>query len=261
MCKTKYILFSITFISILFSSCYTTRDKELLQTRSDLPVYDSVPYHEYTIRPNDEILIRVIAAKTDATKMLPNSMTSESAGGSSSSGGTTGGNNTGYRVYEDGTIDLPYIKGIYINGMTVEQAQQAVQTRINEFIPDAVVKLTLANKTFTMFGEIGNGQFFIYKDRMNIYQALAMSGLINRTGDRKHVKILRQMPDGKQVMKEFDIRSKSIINSEFYYIYPNDIIYVQRDPQSFWKTATTLTATFGFITSSFNFLATVLMFK
>ena len=61
-----------------------------------------------------------------------------------------------------------------------------------------------------------------------------MSGEIRYTGDYKKVKIIRETDKGTQTL-EFDIRPKSIINSEYYYIYPNDIIYVQRNPASFYK--------------------------
>jgi len=62
-----------------------------------------------------------------------------------------------YRVYPDGTIDLPFIKNIYIEGLTLNEASKVIEDRFRELIPDAAIKLTLANKTFTVIGEAGTG--------------------------------------------------------------------------------------------------------
>jgi polysaccharide export outer membrane protein len=119
--------------------------------------------------------------------------------------------------------------------------------------------LSLANKTFTIFGDAGSGIFPIYKEKMTIFQALSMSGDFSETSDRKHIRIIRESEKGTQVM-EFDIRPRSIIDSKYYYIYPNDIIYVQRQFSSFYKVnnyATLLTV----INFSFSLLFGVLNYK
>jgi polysaccharide export outer membrane protein len=246
--KNKNLIIGLI-VPFLLTSCYTYKDKALLQERSDIPVYDSVPYHEYHIRPNDEIIYRVISTAKKSVFQSNNS-----------SSETSMTNVITYRVYEDGTIDIPFVKGIEISGMTIADAEKEVQRRVREIEPDATVRLTLANKTFSMIGDIGEGNYFIYKEKMTIFQALAQSGLVPATGDKKHIKILRQTENGGQKILEFDIRSKSIINSEYYYVYPNDVIYVQRDKGSFYKVST-YTSVIGLITSTFNFMATIFLFK
>jgi polysaccharide export outer membrane protein len=244
----------IIFTAFSLTSCYTYRDKALLQTSAFLPVYDSVAFRAYHLRPNDAIIYRIISVEESA-KIF---------GGIANSSNNTGGlgteNMITYRIYQDGTIDIPYVKGIKIGGLTLPDAEKEIQRRLRAIIPDATVKIALANNNFYAVGDIGNSEFYIYKDRMNIFQALAQTGLIDVIGDRKHVKILRQQPDGSSKILEFDLRPKSIINSEYYYIYPNDVIYVRRDPQSFYKVQN-FGSTLTLITSTFNFLATILLFK
>ncbi|MDR2824754.1 MAG: polysaccharide biosynthesis/export family protein [Prevotellaceae bacterium] len=249
--KSIYILLVSVFG---FTSCYTYRDKTLLQTSTYLPVYDSVAFKVYHLRPGDEIIYRVISV--DETAKI--------FGGTSNSismdGGLNSQNMVTYRIYQDGTIDIPYVKSIKISGLTLPDAEKEIQQRIRKIIPDANVKIAMANNNFYTVGDIGNGTYYIYKDRMNIFQALAQTGLVPVIGDKKHIKILRQQPDGSSKVIEFDIRPKSVVNSEYYYVYPNDVIYVRRDPQSFYKVQN-FGATLGLITSSFNFLATILLFN
>ncbi|MCL1867740.1 MAG: polysaccharide biosynthesis/export family protein [Paludibacter sp.] len=248
--KSFYI---IIFTVFALTSCYTYRDKALLQTSNYLPIYDSVAFKAYHLRPNDAIIYRIISVDESA-KIFGG--TSNNASGL----GLGTDNMITYRIYQDGTIDIPYVKGIKIGGLTLPDAEKEMQRRLRSIIPDATVKIALANNNFYTVGDIGNSEFYIYKDRMNIFQALAQTGLINVIGDRKHVKILRQQPDGSSKVIEFDLRPKSIINSEYYYIYPNDVIYVRRDPQSFYKVQN-FGATLTLITSTFNFLATILLLK
>ena len=79
-----------------------------------------------------------------------------------------------------------------------------------------------------------------------------------RIGDRKHVKIIRET-EGKPEIMEFDIRPNSVIKSKYYYIYPNDIIYVQKDPASFYK-ANSYGSFIGLISSSISLFTTVFYF-
>lgn len=85
--------------------------------------------------------------------------------------------------------------------------------------------------------------------RINIYQALANSGTISNIGDIKNVKIIRQTSDGTEV-KTFDLRSKDIVDSEFYYIQPNDVIYVQQMKRRFFGEINSFTGIFGMITTA-----------
>ena len=68
---------------------------------------------------------------------------------------------------------------------------------------------------------------------MNIYQALALSGGVSPSADLAHVKILRRSVEGTKII-EFDIRPRSVIDSEYYYVYPNDVIYFDFSKRRFW---------------------------
>ena len=86
-----------------------------------------------------------------------------------------------------------------------------------------------------------------------------MSGDFNEASDRKHVRIIRETNNGTKIL-EFDIRPKSIIDSKYYYIYPNDIIYVRKEFSSFYK-VNNYSALLSIITFSMSLLFTVLNYK
>ncbi len=247
--KVSKIQFLILCILMLTStSCYTYRNTGLLQQHNkNLPDYETAIYQDYKIRVNDEILYRVITIDETAPRMMPAATASSNAQ-----------NMLSYRVYSDGTIDLPFLNQVPVEGLTIEEAEKMIGERMREILPDATVKLTLANKTFTIIGDIGTGIFPVYKDRLTIFQALSLSGDLLQSGDRKHVRILRETDEGPKILK-FDIRPASIIESDYYYIYPNDIIYVQRAPSSFYKVSN-YGSFLGLITTSITLFFTVLYY-
>lgn len=244
--KNSIKIFTTLIIALSMTSCYNYKNLRLLQENNKLlPTYEKSIYSDYRIQINDEIIYRLITADETISKLI-----------SPQTSSSTNQSMITYRVHTDGTIDLPFVSHIYIKGLTITEATKAIEVRLKELIPDATVKLSLSNKTFTIFGDAGSGIFPIYKQKLTIFQALAMSGDFNETSDRKHIRIIRDTEKGTQIL-EFDIRPKSIIDSKYYYIYPNDIIYIQRDFSSFYK-VNTFSALINVISFSFSILLAVL---
>ena len=232
-------------LGMLMTSCYGYRQVGLLQERDDLPQYDSVAYQPYRLQVNDEIIYRVITMDETLAKTLSSNENTNSQYANS------------YRIYSDGTVDSPFLAPIKLAGLTELEAQDTLRKAFREIIPDADVKLAMYNKRFTVMGDARSGVYNIYKERMTIFQALAMSGDLMNSGDRRHVRIIRPRGNGEPMVMEFDIRPNSIINSEYYYVYPNDLIYVSRDSGSFYKQSS-YSSFLALITSSVSLLITVL---
>lgn len=245
----KLSIIVLSLVALLMSSCYSHRVIGYLQepTKGNkLPVYDSAAYDPYRIRVNDEIIYRLITLDETMSKML----------GSNTNVGSQYANS--YRVYPDSTIDLPFLPPVKVAGLTEMEAQDTLRVAFREIIPDADVKLALYNKYFSVIGDANAGRYYIYKEKMNIFQALALTGDVMNSGDRRHIRIIRPRDGGQEPeILEFDIRTNSIIDSKYYYIYPNDVIYVARTKDSFYKVPT-YSGFISLITSSVALLTTVL---
>ena len=244
--RIKYfqiIVFALLLVAL--NSCYSYRQVGLLQEREDLPQYDSIAYEPYRLQVNDEIVYRVITMDQTIAKTLSTNNTS------------TGQYANSYRIYSDGTVDLPFLPPIKLAGLTELEARDTLRAAMREIIPDADVKLSMYNKRFTVLGDANSGIYHIYKERMTIFQALALSGDLRNAGDRRHVRIIRPHGNEEPEVLEFDIRTNTIIDSKYYYVYPNDLIYVSRDPASFYK-QTSYSGFLALITSSVSLLITVL---
>lgn len=245
----KIQILMLFLVAVVMSSCYSHRVIGYLQepTKTNkLPDYDSVPYEPYRIRVNDEIIYRLVTLDETMSKML----------GTNSNINTQYANS--YRVHSDGTVDLPFLKPLHIVGLTEVEAQDTLRAAFREIIPDADVKLALYNKYFSVIGDARAGQYRIYKEKLNIFQALAMTGDVMNSGDRRHIRIIRPRDGGQEPeILEFDIRTNTIIDSKYYYVYPNDVIYVARTKGSFYKVQN-YSGFISLITSSVALLTTVL---
>jgi len=234
----KYIVLLVVITS--FSSCYTRLSNNLLQERSELPVYEKGVYENYILRINDELIVRVISRDATLKLIFPTNITN---------------NTISYRIYEDGTADFPFVSSVPLVGKTLKEAEKTLEEALADFSSDVKVKMSLKTSTFCVIGAAGRGYYPIYRERLNIFQALAMSGGMEQSAKFSQVKIVRTLPN-ETIIKTFDIRSKSIIDSEFYYIQPNDIIYCDYSKKKFWASGS-YAGFLGVITSSVTFVLTV----
>ncbi len=242
---TQHIIFTLLLLTM--TGCYGYRQVGLLQERENLPQYDSATYEPYRLQVNDEIIYRVVTMDETIAKTL------------SANNNSAGQYANAYRIYSDGTVDIPFLSPIKLEGLTELEAQDTLKKAFREIIPDADVKLSMYNKRFTVLGDANSGVYNIYKERMTIFQALAMSGDLMNSGDRRHVRIIRPHGNDEPEILEFDIRTNTIIDSKYYYVYPNDLIYVSRDQGSFYKQSS-YSGFLGLITSSVSLLITVLTY-
>ncbi|MBP1841416.1 polysaccharide biosynthesis/export family protein [Formosa algae] len=158
--------------------------------------------------------------------------------------------NSDERAYFDGfTVDLhgeirvPALGRINVLGYTTEEIEKILEKKLLEeqFKETANIFVTvkLTGLRYTVSGEVeAPGTNTLFQDRVNIFEAIANAGEIPITGDRKDILIIRQYPQGQKI-HHLDITREDVMSSPYYYIQPNDIIYVKPLPQKSWGTGET----------------------
>lgn len=177
----------------------------------------------YLLQPYDNLFIRVVTPDPQLSAMFNTmpvttysiSVTEQSA------------DLVSYPVDGDGFIQLPYAGRIMVAGKTLAMVTEEVEKILKAYIADAAVSVRMVNNYVSLIGEVQQpGRYPIYKERMNIFQALAMGGDLNEFSNRQKIQILRQTAEGNMV-KEFNLTDRSILASEFFYVMPNDVIYAK----------------------------------
>lgn len=244
------LLFSV--IVFLFGSCVTPKDTNFLQ-ESVHKDYDSNATLDvdYRIIPGDRLLLTIYTLDEDMRTLFSMYTTRRRTGvggGVGDAGGAAGTYGqmepNVLNVYSDGTIKIPYLDRLSVEGLNLLEAKNLIESKFQEFSPNLTIELTLGNRYFSMLGAITERRIALPAPRINIFQALALGGVVEPFGDRRKVNIIRQTPDGTEV-KTFDLRSADIVNSEYYYIQPNDVIYVQELSRTFFGRITSFTGLLG----------------
>lgn len=215
-------IFSFVLMFVL-SGCVTTKHATYLQEYENSEYSgEYAPPETYLIKPNDNLYVRVTTLDPRYAVIF-NSMSEQGY----MQADEASVNLLSYPVELDGSVDLPYIGSVDVAGKTLPEAKEAIEAVLEEYVTDASITVKLVNNYVSILGEIRNpGLYPIYKERLNIYQALSMAGDVADFSDRYELSIIRQSMDGS-VVKNFNITDQNIIDSEFYYVLPNDVIYVK----------------------------------
>lgn len=237
MKKFKNIII-LAVVSLAMMSCVTARKVNYMQEPDkQIPSYaDTLAFEDYQLRIGDRLYVYVYSLDENIQKMY-------NAGGSNASqmrqqmsqGGTYGSYDLyTYLVDEEGNMDFPTIGKVFVQGLTTREVKHKLEQELSTLLQDLPgyntisVEVNIVNRSFSIIGA-QSGRYMINKEKMTIFEALAMAGNLGEFNSRKEIKLVREK-NGVTTIKTFDVRSKDIVNSEFYYIEPNDIIYIRQIP-------------------------------
>jgi polysaccharide export outer membrane protein len=142
-------------------------------------------------------------------------------------GGGSGMDMLTYLVDEKGNITYPMVGDVQVEGLTLLEIRDKLQIEVDKFVLNTSVMVKMANRTFTILGDVnGGGLIMMPKNQYTIFEALGAAGGISDYGNRKNIKLLRETPQGTKVVS-IDLTDDDLLSSEYYYILPNDVIYVE----------------------------------
>lgn len=131
-----------------------------------------------------------------------------------------------YTVDPKGNIIFPFIGPVYVLGKTIDETTAIIENIMNEYLKEATIIVKLVNFNITFVGEVRRpGEYKIYQDKINIFEAISLAGDISDYGNRNEVKLMRTSEEGTR-LHVLDLTSEDILESPYYYLKPNDIIYV-----------------------------------
>ncbi|HAS58997.1 MAG TPA: sugar transporter, partial [Algoriphagus sp.] len=135
---------------------------------------------------------------------------------------------TGYTVDKNGFIRLPIIGEVQVKDKTIDEARVIIESKLREFLKNELyVKVKLGGIRYSALGEFRRpGKFVVLQDRMTIFEAIANAGDLTTVAKRDEVLLIRQYPEGTKLHR-INLNDRSIIQSPFYFIQPNDQLYVE----------------------------------
>jgi len=133
-----------------------------------------------------------------------------------------------FSVNQSGEIILPVIGTIKLEGLTIDETNLKIQKELQRYVKNATVTVKMANFKITILGEVRNPKnITIYNENITLLEALGIAGDLTHNANKQKIKIIRQSNINSSNVYVIDITKMDFIKSEYYYLKPNDIIYVE----------------------------------
>jgi len=188
---------------------------------------ENIVKYEPKLKPDD--LLMIIVSAPDPEAAVPFNL--PSVGISGTNGGVDMVNpQLRYQTYlinNDGDIQFPVIGNLKLGGLTRSEALTKLNTELKKYINNPVVNMRILNYKVSVFGEVARpGTFEIATERITLPEALSRAGDMSIYGNRHNILVIREV-DGKKTYNFVDITKADFINSPFYYLSQNDLVYVE----------------------------------
>lgn len=227
-CARRIHWFNLLFACLLLlglESCITQGKLPYLQDRkysTKTPITTNNAPPAYRLQPSDVLSIRVQSSQASLSDQFNLTGTQSIYSGDP---GTL--YLSGYPVDEAGNVTLPTIGKVSVRNLTLDQAQRTIQQQVTRYIRDSNVLVKLLSFKVTVLGEVRTpGRYFIYNPQATLLEGLGMAGDLTEFGNRKNIKLIRQTAKGSEVVL-LDLTDPKLLESPYYYLRPNDALYVE----------------------------------
>lgn len=213
--------------ALAFSSCVSQKKVLLLKEIQMAEQDKSIEYRNernlnYKIQPGDNLYIKAINIIDERNS---NVLNGESSRNTLSSDASIYLNS--YTVNENGYLDYPLTGMVQVKNLTVEQVKDKLQTELAKFMKETALIVKLSNFDLTIIGEVAKpGKYKVYQSEISLLEAVALAGNFTNFAKTSNVKIVRRTNNGSEIIK-VDLGKADILSSPYYYLKPNDTVYVE----------------------------------
>ncbi len=220
----KMRLFAI--LVLAFASCTPQSHLVYMQDKQDLGIEVPTRMETYRLKPGDILHVRVMSSDPDANDVFNLDRMQRFTTSRSADIGDPNMFLYGHTITNQGTIQLPVIGKVPVADKTLEEAHTLIQEAAEEYIIDATVSVKIVNFSVTVLGEVRRpGSFYIYDHDFTIMDALGLAGDLTDYGNRD-ILVVRHTDNGLN-FNRINITDRAAVSSEFYYLQPNDLVYVE----------------------------------
>ena len=224
------LLFGLLVVTLILTGCGSSKNVAYFQNSDTVNLEASRMLYDARIMPKDMLTITV--STTDPEAAVPFNLTVATVQSMSlRSNSTSQATLQTYLVDNEGNIDFPLVGRMHLGGLTKSEAEQLILQKIKPFMSETenpIVTVRMINYKISVIGEVARpGMFTVANEKISILEALAQAGDLTIYGVRDRVKLIREDSTGKKEIHVLNLNDANIINSPYYYLQQNDIVYVE----------------------------------
>lgn len=259
MILKKYYIYLALCLAVY--SCAPRQEINYMKDIENIALDNSVKNSRSTLQPGDQLIIMVSAKDMDVVKPFNQNYSSATTvaqytvPSSNSQVQQMPASGPTYMIDTDSNIDFPQIGLINTKNENIETLKTKLIELISVYVKDPVVDVKLMNFKVSVLGEVARpGTYVIPDGNTTLLQTLGLAGDLTAFGVRNNILIVRNV-DGKFTQQRIDITSAQFINSPYYYLKQNDIVYVQ--PNSIREKASRVDPNTGLYISIASVIASI----
>ena len=215
---------------MIFNSCTTAKKLKYFQDlpeSAQLKEIGQAQFTEPVIQADDILSITVNTTEAEAGQVInARNGVNLTAGINSATGAI--GVGAGYLVDKDGVVEIPIIGKVKLAGLTSSAAKEAVRLAAKKYFKDPIVDVRFSSFKVTVLGEVNHpASYFLPNERVTLLDAIGYAGDMTIYGKRNNVLIMRKNTEGKNYVVTVDMTKKDVINSPYFYLKQNDVVYVE----------------------------------
>ena len=223
--NTSIAFFGFCLISLLVSSCVTHKKLLILHEEGEVSVIDTLQervLNKYHLQSGDVLDIKVSSLDPGSVAIF-----NKSSGGNSSTNITEASVYiNGYMIDQFGDVNVPLIGDLKVKGLTLDSVNSLLDTKLAGYFKFFTVEVKLVNIRISILGEVKSpGKQLVYNNDINLLQAISVAGGFTDHANRRKIKVIRKAFNKNEIMV-LDLSKEDIIHSEYFYLMPNDVIYV-----------------------------------
>ena len=216
------------FAVLLLAACGSQKDVPYFQNINAVDLSQSQYLYDAKIMPKDQLTITVSTTNDEAA--VPFNLTVPTPYSANSRSTYSQAMLQSYLVDNDGNINFPILGTIHVGGLTKSEAEKMIQEKIQPYMAkeeNPIVTVRMPGYQISVLGEVARpGTFTVSREKISILEALAQAGDLTIYGQRNNVQLIREDASGQKSIHTFDLTDADIINSPYFYLQQNDVIYV-----------------------------------
>jgi len=222
--KKSIVLLLLICIGLTFTSCVSRKDFMPYQNVESLAT-EAPNQFETVFQPDDMLSIVVSAANpiiAEPYNVYGTVVTTLDSGVGQRQQHT-------YLVDEEGYIDFPILGRIHVAGKTKSEVHAYLQKEVSKDINNPIINIRITNFKVTVHGEVNRaGVHTVGSERITLPEAIALSGDMTIYGNRQKILVMRE-ENGIRKHNYVDLTNANFMNSDFYYLKQNDIVFVEQN--------------------------------
>ena len=215
-------------VLMMMSSCGSSKDVAYFQNSDSVDLSASQMLYDARIMPKDQLTITVSATNDVAAVpfnlTVPTPYTVQSRSTYSQAMLQT------YLVDNEGKINFPIVGELHVGGLTKSEAENMIRAKIMPYMSEAenpIVTVRMTGYQISVIGEVSRpGTFTVSREKITVLEALAQAGDLTIYGVRNNVQLIREDSDGRKSIHFLNLNDANLINSPYYYMQQNDVLYV-----------------------------------